>query len=308
MSHDRPVEPKARLNVFLVGKSDRAEFAAARDELFRLARVTLAWDIAEAIGLLRGNGRHPDVIVLAQAIPGEFSPEGVETLRRAAPLARLVGLLGTWCEGEMRTGDPWPGVIRLYWYQWHPRAAIHLRALAAGKSTSWALPPTATHEDRLLEDSPTIARPVSAAEDDSRRPPLGTVAVFSPRVEMTEWICEAFGAPEWNVLPVDFRRVQEFIAVKRDACLALAGHVDLLIYDATEFDAAEAARFTRVLDLVGAKESLLLCDFPRLADRRRARDAGAACLLAKPVDLLDLTYVARQLAPGARSPRQRAVV
>lgn len=301
MSYDPTVEPEIDLDVFLVGGSDRAEFAAARAELFRLARVTLAAGIPEAIHLLVGDGRHPDVIVLAQAIPGEFSREAVESLRRAAPLARLVGLLGTWCEGEMRTGDPWPGVIRLYWHQWHPQAAIHLKALAAAKATSWALPPTATHEDRLLEDLPAGAAAAAGRV-------LGTLAVFSPRVEMTDWICEAFTAPEWNVLPVDFRRVQEFLGVNRDACLALAGHVDLLIYDATEFDAAEAARFSRVRDLVGPKESLLLCDFPRLADRRRAEAAGAACLLAKPVDLLDLTHVARQLVPPAPPWKERTAV
>ena len=253
------------------------------------------------MALLRADCPQPDVIVLAQAIPGEFSVREVELLRREAPLARMVGLLGTWCEGEMRTGDPWPGVIRLYWYQWHPQATMHMKALAEGRPTAWALPATATHEDRLLAQSR-----ISAARSPGAY--RGYVAVFSPRPEMTEWICEAFEGPEWNVLPADFRRVQEFLEMDPKTCLALSGHVDLLVYDATEFDEAEAARFGRVCGLVGAKDSMVLCDFPRLADRRRAAEAGAACMLAKPVEILDLTQVATQLVPPGEPLPEKAAV
>ena len=63
----------------------------------------------------------PDLIVIAQTFPGQFSHQAVERLRRLAPLARVVGLMGSWCDGEMRTGSPWPAVVRTYWRQWTAR-------------------------------------------------------------------------------------------------------------------------------------------------------------------------------------------
>ena len=59
-------------------------------------------------GAGRRRGSSPDVIVVAQAFPGQFSHQAIDRLRRLAPLARMVGLMGSWCEGEMRTGSPWP--------------------------------------------------------------------------------------------------------------------------------------------------------------------------------------------------------
>src|SRR5262245_46214259 len=60
----------------------------------------------------------PDLILLVASRPGRFSAAEVEALHRRAPLARLVALLGTWCEGEVRSGHPWPGVNRIYAHQW----------------------------------------------------------------------------------------------------------------------------------------------------------------------------------------------
>ena len=59
----------------------------------------------------------PHGIVLAQAYPGQFSPVAIDRLRNLAPLARLIAILGSWCEGEPRSGHPLPGVIRIYWHQ-----------------------------------------------------------------------------------------------------------------------------------------------------------------------------------------------
>jgi hypothetical protein len=116
-------------------------------------------DFEEAIGLLRSQAQvivfergtladNPELIVVAQSRPGVHSALQVETLRRAAPLAGIVGLLGSWCEGETRTGRPWPGVQRLYWYEfpgwWRRQFALH----AAGRCPDWARPDAASLASR----------------------------------------------------------------------------------------------------------------------------------------------------------------
>ena len=69
---------------------------------------------------------NPHAILLVQSRPAQFSRREVERLHAAAPLARLVALTGPWCEGEGRSGHPWPGVTRVPWKSWRSRLAIEL--------------------------------------------------------------------------------------------------------------------------------------------------------------------------------------
>jgi hypothetical protein len=59
-----------------------------------------------------------DLVVLAQSRRDQFLDSEVEELITNFPAAPVVGLLGSWCEGESRSGKPYPGVIQVYWHQW----------------------------------------------------------------------------------------------------------------------------------------------------------------------------------------------
>ena len=124
------VSSAPRLSVLLIGDVESAEFRAAlagRDaegysvEAFLKNEprfeVQTAETIARALSGVASGEFVPDLIVLAQTRPGQFSADEVDRLRRATPSARLSGLLGSWCEGEARSGTPWPGVMRTYWHQ-----------------------------------------------------------------------------------------------------------------------------------------------------------------------------------------------
>ena len=120
----------SELTVLLLGSTARREFREARALLESQGRVTVAGEAESAAGLLADGQLAPDLIVVAQAFPGQFSAEAVDRLRALAPLARVVGLMGSWCEGEMRTGKPWPAAIRVYWHQWPARCVQELKHLA----------------------------------------------------------------------------------------------------------------------------------------------------------------------------------
>jgi hypothetical protein len=47
-------------------------------------------------------------------VPAEW-----HALRARYPEAKWGCLLSSGCEGEMRTGDPWPDCTRFYWHQWN---------------------------------------------------------------------------------------------------------------------------------------------------------------------------------------------
>src|SRR5262245_51191431 len=109
------------------------DLAAAKAATLQMPDVNVidAIDVSAALDWLSTQPREPELIVLTQSRPGEVSCEAVDRLRSAAPLSRLVGLLGSWCEGEVRSGHPWPAVERVYWHQWPAWLVREMRQLAS---------------------------------------------------------------------------------------------------------------------------------------------------------------------------------
>ena len=56
----------------------------------------------------------PSVVVIAQSRRGQYSESVVGKLNDAFPDARMVLLVGSWSEGETRSGSPLDGVERVY--------------------------------------------------------------------------------------------------------------------------------------------------------------------------------------------------
>lgn len=257
----------AELSILLIGDTSRAEFRDAVAGLRSAGRLDAPDGLAAAEDPLRTGQAAPDAIVLAQSFPGQFTPEAVDRLRRLAPLARVLGLLGSWCEGEMRTGRPWPGAIRVYWHQWPARAAQELARLADGDGSSWALPVTASEEERAL-----------VAADVPIEPRSGAVAVRSPEFEMQAWLAEACRRRGYSTA---WLRPGEVPEPDRFA----AG-----VFDAVECDGAELAELRRFSEALRPAPVIALLDFPRAEDRDRALTAGAAAVLSKPLAVEDLFW------------------
>ncbi|MDZ7619387.1 MAG: hypothetical protein U1E05_20495 [Patescibacteria group bacterium] len=240
-------------SILLVGRVGRAEFREAAASLHQLARVTTACSPAEAEQVL-ADGRCPaDLIVVAQSFPGEFSTAAIDRLRRRAPLARVIGLLGSWCEGEVRSGEPWPATIRVYWHQWRDRCAAELQRLHAARPAAWSLPATATEEERLLLDS---LEPLPAGS--------GLIAVRSASFDMADWLCDACRRQGYATVWLDHCRIPRIEG-------AAAGLIDLA--DAAADDLAELAHFAARLHPAPV---LALMHFPRAQHVRLAMEHGAA--------------------------------
>lgn len=56
------------------------------------------------------------LVVVLTARPGEWSQSDQDQLASNFSNAEFVVAAGTWCEGELRTGQPWSDVQRVYWY------------------------------------------------------------------------------------------------------------------------------------------------------------------------------------------------
>lgn len=94
-----------------------------------------------------------DLIVIAQARRDQFSHADVEGLQSCFPNTPIVALLGSWCEGELRSGAAWPGVIRVYWHQWDGRYEQFVHQLGSAGLTEWHAPRTASVADRTAAKS-----------------------------------------------------------------------------------------------------------------------------------------------------------
>jgi hypothetical protein len=242
-------------------------------------------DFAEAVELLRTGaqlvsaaGQPPELIVVAQSRPGTISERTIESLRRDAPLAGVVGLLGTWCEGETRTGKPWPGVERLYWYEFPPWWQRQLSLRAAGGCPDWARP--ADFASRISYF--TTTRRLGRTPPSALRKPAGGLIVLATAARDTaialgDVLREAGYATVW-------RQPSRLMPLVRGALAGIWDGAQL-----SEREERDLAAFSASL-AADAAPIIALLDFPRRDRVQRAHELGAAAVLAKPwlnVDILE---------------------
>jgi len=257
----------SEISILVVGHADRSEFREARAVLDELGQIASAADVESAAAALAAGENTPDVIVVAQSHPGQFAPEAIDRLRRLAPLARVLGLLGSWCEGEPRTGQPWPAAIRVYWHQWVPHVQQEIARLRDGNCSTWALPITASEEERflLLADEPLSKRE-------------GLIAVCTRQFEMQDWLCAACE-----------RRGYSTVWLRPHRPVPVEG-AKAVIFDGNECRGEELESLKQLACVLGPAPIVALLDFPRVDDRDRALAAGARAVLSKPVLLEDLFW------------------
>jgi hypothetical protein len=254
------------LSILFLGNADRSEFQQARASLDRWGAVQCFADADSAAAALSEDRVSPDVLVVAQSFPSEFSHQAIDRLRRLAPLARVLGLLGSWCEGEMRSGSPLPATVRTYWHHWPARSDRQFCRLAMGQSCSWGLPSTATDEERLLAE----------AAERSREDEPGQVLIRSSSREMADWLaaaCRGRGLTAvWQRGPTDARGEG-----------AIAG-----VFDGTDLCCDECEALGRFVIALRPAPTIAILSFPRIEEQQRALSAGASFVLSKPLLMGDL--------------------
>lgn len=263
----RPIMFGPALHILLVGDTSRSEFHGACAALEGQARVTGFPDVETAAAALAEGSIAVDGIVLAQAYPDQFSAAAIDRLRRMAPLARLFTILGSWCEGETRSGHPLPGVIRIPWHQ----AAVCIRrefpSWFRSLGSAWGLPATATDEERLLV---SIRAPLPIGK--------GLIAIWTRRPEMEGLLfdaCRRGGYATAWLHPRQPMRVQGAVAA---------------VYDGARMDVAGRAELARLAAEVRPAPVVALLDAPRIQDLRLAEELGAT-VLAKPFRIDELLWL-----------------
>jgi hypothetical protein len=253
--------------IWISGDWQHADFAAA-----------VRW-LAERAGLVpvsveecRHEAPLPHAILVCESRPGQFSRGCVQGLQARAPLARVVALLGPWCEGE-RSGRPWLGVVHVPWRNWQQRLPRALGIIPQ----SIRLPRTATEAERLALEIAALRRHPAAR-------PAATVGI---RTASRAWfeglrgvLSEFGGRGRWLLNHEPAR-----------------SGTRLEIVDG--WDHWPAAP--------GAPRVLLL-HFPRCDDFARAEQLGAYAVLAQPLLLPDFAAAVEGLLPQSAAAARLPIV
>jgi CheY-like chemotaxis protein len=249
--------------VLWLGDCDRHEFVAAREFLLRHTRLETATTLKQALDLLAAEPRF-ELEVIAHSFPSLFSTADIDVLRRARPLLPLLGLMGSWCEGEPRSGQPWPGVPRVYWHQFEERLRGELSRRFAGAMPDWEAPVTVSEEERFLS---ATGQPLARGE--------GLIVIASPFFDGSQMLAEACR-----------RQGYQTVELSSDPVAGQVRGVRAAVSDFGRFD-GQVARLQSLALAVRPAPVVALLSFPRIDQTQAALAAGASAVLSKPLRLAE---------------------
>lgn len=258
--------------VWLIGPSDDACFAPAIAWLAARSRLHHIESFEQSLGLIKAPRESPHGIVFCSLRPGQIDIVAVEALHRAEPLARLALLLGSWCEGEVRSGQVAAGVKRVYWHQWRAALPIALGLPHAdGGPQPLSLPRTANDADWL---EATLRSPSPSNRDL-------LVVVCTTRAATFDTLSDALAGGGFRTA---WRAPGRTVREPGAAVVLWDGWPDepLGTCEAAEKSAAH----------------LILLDFPRQEDRRKALELGAVGIVSRPFHLAELWSAVDGAASG----------
>jgi hypothetical protein len=265
--------------VLLLGDHAHRDFREAVAWLDQHTQLTQAATVTEGLAAIgHGSGtsddpesarsrRVPDVILMAQSRPGQIGPQQVEQLHAASPLSRLVVLAGSWCEGELRSGRPCTGVIRVLWHQWQPRLIPFLQPGSAALPGLWQMPRTASLDERLAS---TVGSWWPRRE--------GLVAIHADGHETFAALSEACHAGGYATV---WYLSEESVA---------ASGVVAVLADGVGCDVHGVRFLQHVVQCHRPAPVVALLDFVRRQDYDLARSVGVAAVVAKPLLVYDLLW------------------
>lgn len=252
--------------VWFVGRDNHEEFAPALEWLHAHTDLSVFHTVDQA---LRSGSPQPAAIILGQSRRGEFSPGDQERLLRFAPLAETVVVLGSWCEGETRSGSPATGWQRVYWHQFLDRARVELLPGLNNHDGAdrqvYRLPRTVTENERGLARSRW--RIPSGA---------GCIAINTPGQVDYEAVAEACRAAGYETIWCQQSDRSEIAAVR------------CVVWDRWGFENDDLAAWTDWQKEWKHLPTVATIGFPRKQDLQLVTSGAVEAIVGKPFVLAEL--------------------
>lgn len=260
--------PLPRPNLLLLGDTRRREFETVVGFINAHGpgnRARTAFDVAHLRQVVERDGWFPDLVVVLQSWPDQFSEDDFHELLTICPLARIVCCYGPWCDSDGRTRAIWPLAVRVPAVAATGRLAQELEFLENRPSVARPLPLTASRAE-IFEFDFRALKPGDAKTQ--------TALVVSPDRRFREMLESAL------------RKGGLHVAGERDK-----GAADVVVFDADPWNAERAHAFRSVRSTHADAKLLACAGFLRPELDAALRQAGAADVwfkLAPLETLLDL--------------------
>ncbi len=267
-------------HLWVIGQGHGWLAPAVRAALANAAQGRQFTTLAAAIVAAGQGAPVVDCVVVISDFPDQHSAADVASLRQALPLARLWHWVGPWCEGELRSGQPWPADVRWYSHQIATRLQSDQHAPRAAP-----LPACAAAEECLLAQPPPTRRTI----------PCG-VAILATEVQAARWIADASRVGGYQA-----RIVEPSSAAGSDSrpSTSAAGPgiaaAELVVCDLPGDPAMHQQPLERALALGPV---IVLVNFPRPHEIARLLAQGAQTVLGKPCQVVDLIVCLDQARTG----------
>jgi len=239
------------LNLLLLGDPGLDEFqpvaAFLRRHVFAASKTAV--EFSELRQLVGHDGWYPDLVIVLQTWPDQFSEAEIHELITRCPLARIICCFGPWCDSDGRTRSIWPLAVRVPVAAARTRIAKEVALLRNPLSASRPLPLTASRGEIFDFD---FGRTASAAL------PSITAVVISPD-------------RRWRGM------LQTAIETRgcRIAAAGTAGPPEVVLYDADPWDPRQEAALRSTREAHPQATLVACAGFPRFDLDASLRRAGA---------------------------------
>jgi CheY-like chemotaxis protein len=268
-----------------LGPVHRAEFQAAVQAIRECTTAHFCNSLETCLAWTNVNTQRrfvPDLLCLAEEFPAQWSRNSLEQIAAAWPLAHWVGIYGSWCGGETRSGQPWPRLLRVSALEFAAWFKSQMHAWHAGLLPLWALPATSSAEERIL----------FAAQAARHTRTTVPVCLYSSNTRQIATYVELLAALD----------VAATAHATLDAVCAAATAPELLLLNCCDELAAKEPELSALRMRFPHTPWLILLDFPRPQDYRLAARHGCHTILSKPCSLFDLAWNLQQLTLRKDAP------
>ena len=212
-----------------------------------------------------------DLIVVGQSRQGQYDQATINQVRAFAGTTPIVMLLGSWCEGELRSDSPVQGVKRVFWHQWRGRFRAFVEALANEDSAVWHSPVTETQADGIVAANAALNLDGSSGQDGL------TIGVSAWNVDTYDVLSEAVKTLGWNTYWIERSSSADLSRIASAVCV-----------DANSFDDSLERRLAWLKDSGYDAPIVVAMNFPRADEVRELSSVGVHCVVSKPFELNDL--------------------
>lgn len=208
-----------------------------------------------------------DLVVVAQSRRDQYSLDSIEKIQSQFGATPVVAVLGSWCEGELRSGNPWPGVHRVYWHQWMGRFETFVEQLNQNGITNWHAPRTSS-----------VADQIQLPRENASEPLIQCVGVSAWTQPSFEYLHDAIGQMGWRSRWVE-----------RSTWDAATNQVfNPICVDADSYTPDVDKRLDWLKSEFPTATFVMILNFPRPQDVDALSSRGILQVVSKPFEINDL--------------------